>query len=157
YCHTGVEKGAVAGVPPVQTCMSCHSQIWTNSPLLEPIRQSYNTETPLKGENGEIGWNRGHKLPDFVYFNHNIPISRGISCNGCHGPVQTMQLTYKGKPFFMRWCLECHRDPERFIGERKEVFNVYAKYQAGKIQAEEHVPADQEWLAHDEESLMNDE
>src|SRR5947209_20374746 len=48
YCHVTVEKSQYAGVPPTETCMSCHSQIWTNSPLLEPLRQSYETGTPLR-------------------------------------------------------------------------------------------------------------
>jgi hypothetical protein len=113
YCHTGVEKSANAGVPPTHTCMSCHSQIWTNSPLLEPIRQSYATNTP-------IVWNRVNKLPEFVYFNHSIHVNRGISCNICHGPVEKMMLTYKGQPFRMAWCLECHRDPASRLYDQNE-------------------------------------
>jgi hypothetical protein len=131
YCHTGVEKSSYAGVPPTETCMSCHSQIWTNSPLLEPIRQSYETGTPIK-------WNLVNKVPDFVHFNHSIHIARGVNCNTCHGPVQNMHITYKGNPFQMQWCLECHRAPERYIykdetrpdlSPRQQVFNLYWKYQ----------------------------
>jgi hypothetical protein len=131
YCHTSVEKSSYAGVPPTETCMSCHSQIWTNSPLLEPIRQSYETGTPIK-------WNLVNKVPDFVHFNHSIHIARGVNCNTCHGPVQNMHITYKGNPFQMQWCLECHRAPERYIykdetrpdlSPRQQVFNLYWKYQ----------------------------
>ncbi|HEV2472697.1 MAG TPA: cytochrome c3 family protein, partial [Chthonomonadales bacterium] len=74
YCHSDVEKSATAGVPPTHTCMSCHSQIWTNSPLLEPVRESYRTGIPLR-------WNKVNALPDFVYFNHSIHVNRGINCN----------------------------------------------------------------------------
>ena len=74
--------------------MSCHSQIWTNSPLLEPVRASYVKQEPLK-------WNRLHSVPDFVYFNHSIHINRGINCNICHGPIQKEMIAYKGKPFWM--------------------------------------------------------
>ena len=131
YCHTSVEKSSYAGVPPTETCMSCHSQIWTNSPLLEPIRQSYETGTPIK-------WNLVNKVPDFVHFNHSIHIARGVNCNTCHGPMQNMHITYKGNPFQMQWCLECHRAPERYIykdetrpdlSPRQQVFNLYWKYQ----------------------------
>jgi len=131
YCHTSVEKSSYAGLPATETCMSCHSQIWTNSPLLEPVRQSYETGTPIK-------WNLVNKVPDFVHFNHSIHISRGLNCNTCHGPVQHMQITYKGNPFQMQWCLECHRAPDRHIYKdetrpdlqpRQQVFNLYWKYQ----------------------------
>src|SRR5579863_1101720 len=33
YCHTGVETSHYAGLPPTETCMTCHSQIWTNASL----------------------------------------------------------------------------------------------------------------------------
>ncbi len=122
YCHTSVEKAASAGFPPTQTCMSCHSQIWTNSPLLEPVRESYRTGVPLK-------WNKVHVVPDFVYFNHSIHVNRGLNCNICHGPIQKEMIAYKGKAFFMAWCLECHRNPEKYVRPREEVFGLYARYQ----------------------------
>jgi hypothetical protein len=134
YCHNFVETGAVAGVPSTETCMSCHSQIWTNSPLLEPLRKSWNEGTP-------ISWTKVNKLPEFVYFNHSIHIARGISCNECHGPVTKMQITFKGKPLSMAWCLECHREPEKFLradpkraGERPQdqSFALYQKAQRGE-------------------------
>src|SRR5271170_7816748 len=108
YCHTSVEKSPYAGLPATEVCMSCHSQIWTNSPLLEPVRQSYETGTPIR-------WNLVNKVPQFVFFNHSIHINRGINCDVCHGPVQTMQITFKGNSFQMAWCLQCHRSPERYV------------------------------------------
>jgi cytochrome c7-like protein/class III cytochrome C family protein len=132
YCHTSVEKSSYAGLPATETCMSCHSQIWTNSPLLEPVRQSYETGTPIK-------WNLVNKVPQFVFFNHSIHIARGINCDVCHGAVQTMQITEKGNTFQMAWCLQCHRSPERYIYKdpdapateqpRQQVFNLYWKLQ----------------------------
>lgn len=133
YCHTSVEKSAYPGIPPTETCMSCHSQIWTNSPLLEPVRQSLETGTPLH-------WTQVNKVPEFVYFNHSIHVARGLNCNTCHGPVQEMQITYKGNPFQMAWCLQCHRAPERYLHTdpahpdrtpRQQVFDLYWKIQAG--------------------------
>jgi len=120
YCHTSVEKSSFAGIPATHTCMSCHSQIWTNSPLLEPVRESYRSGQPLF-------WNRVNKLPEFVYFNHSIHINVGINCNVCHGPIQGMQLTWKAQPFHMSWCLECHRNPENAVGPRESVFALYRK------------------------------
>lgn len=130
YCHTTVEKGPIAGIPPTHTCMSCHSQIWTNSPLLEPVRASYVNVEPLK-------WNRLHSVPDFVYFNHSIHINRGINCNTCHGPIQKEMIASKGKPFWMSWCLNCHRNPENAVGRREDVFGLYWKYQTYQLSDEE--------------------
>lgn len=133
YCHTSVEVSAEAGFPATETCMSCHSQIWTNSPLLEPVRKSYETNTPIK-------WNKVNKVPEFVYFNHSIHVARGINCNTCHGPMQHQHMTYKGKEFQMQWCLQCHRAPERYmyvdetrpdLSPRQQVFNFYWKLQRG--------------------------
>jgi len=134
YCHTTVEKSPYPGMPALETCMSCHSQIWTNSPLLEPIREGYETGTP-------IHWTQVNKLPDFVYFRHDIHVDRGINCNTCHGPVEDMQITYKGNSFEMAWCLQCHRAPERYLytdpahaerTPRQQVFDLYWKIQAGE-------------------------
>ena len=133
YCHTSVEKSASAGIPPTETCMSCHSQIWTNSPLLQPIRDSYETNTPIE-------WVRVNKAPEFVYFNHSIHVNRGINCNNCHGAVQEMHITWKGNSFQMAWCLECHRAPEKYLYKdkapenknhtgRQQVFDLYWKIQ----------------------------
>jgi hypothetical protein len=133
YCHTSVEKSSAAGLPATETCMSCHSQIWTNSPLLEPVRKSYETNTPIK-------WNLVNKVPEFVYFNHSIHVARGVNCNNCHGAIQNMHITSKGQPFQMKWCLECHRAPEKYLykdeskpglSPREQVFDLYWKYQAG--------------------------
>ena len=115
YCHTSVEKGPHATVPSTETCMSCHSQIWTNSPLLEPVRESFRSGIPLK-------WNKVNDLPDFVYFNHSIHVGKGIPCQHCHGNVNQMQITYKPHPFFMAWCLDCHRQPEKYIRPKEDVF-----------------------------------
>mgnify|MGYP003347738516 CR=1 FL=1 len=124
YCHSNVENSAHATVPATETCMSCHSQIWTNSPLLEPVRQSYKTNTPIK-------WAQVNKVPEFVYFNHSIHIKRGLNCNICHGSVQQMQLAFKGKPFFMVWCLNCHRNPEKYVNDPDKVFSLYEIGQKG--------------------------
>src|SRR5262245_13114353 len=80
YCHTSVEKSSFAGIPPTKTCMNCHSQLWTTSPYLEPVRASLRDNKPLH-------WTRVHNLPDFVFFNHSIHVSKGIGCSTCHGRV----------------------------------------------------------------------
>jgi len=97
--------------------MNCHSQIWADSPYLEPVRESWRTGKPIK-------WQRVYDLPDFVYFNHSIHINKGVGCSTCHGRVDLMPLTYQAASLQMEWCLECHRKPERFIRPRDSIFKM---------------------------------
>lgn len=117
YCHTTVEKSAFAGMPPTETCFSCHKQIWADSPMLEPVRESYRTDQSIE-------WVRVHDLPGFVYFNHSIHINKGIGCQTCHGRVDLMPLMMKVNSLHMAWCLSCHRNPEKFIRPRDKVFDM---------------------------------
>ncbi len=127
YCHTSVETSARAGLPATEICMSCHSQIWTNAAVLEPVRESWRTGQSIE-------WTRVHDLPDFVYFNHSIHLNKGIGCSTCHGEVQNIAFMYKQNTLYMNWCLECHRNPEKYIRPRSEVFNT--AYQTPANQAE---------------------
>ena len=115
YCHTSVENSSFAGIPPTKTCMNCHSQLFTKSAMLQPVRDSLRTGEPLK-------WTRVHDLPDFVYFDHSIHIHKGIACAKCHGEVNEMPLMWREHTLHMQWCLACHRRPELFVGDRNDVF-----------------------------------
>jgi len=117
YCHSTVETTATAGMPPTQTCMNCHSQIWADSPYLEPVRASFR-------ENKPIEWERVHDLPEYVYFNHSIHVAKGVGCSTCHGPIDEMPAVYQENTLQMEWCLSCHREPERYIRPKSEVFNM---------------------------------
>lgn len=150
YCHYTVEYQAQASIPATEVCMSCHSQIWTNSPMLAPVRDSYESNKPLR-------WAKVNNVPDFVYFDHSIHINRGISCNTCHGAVQEMPITWKGQAFRMAWCLDCHKNPGKYmlldehedhghgddhaedgheevstLSPRERVFAIYKKIAAGE-------------------------
>jgi hypothetical protein len=118
YCHTSVETSSFAGLPQTEICMNCHSQIWVNSPMLEPVRASY------RGGKS-ISWVRVHNLADFVYFNHSIHVAKGVGCVTCHGQVDRMPLTQQVVSLHMEWCLDCHRNPERFVRPREQVFNMH--------------------------------
>jgi hypothetical protein len=117
YCHTYVDESGHANVPDAGTCMNCHSQVKKDSPLLEPIRNSYETGEPVE-------WVRIHKVPDYVYFNHAVHVNRGISCVECHGKINEMEVVYHAEPMSMGWCLECHRNPEDSIRPLDEVYNL---------------------------------
>jgi hypothetical protein len=116
YCHTSVEKARFAGIPPTETCMTCHSQIWTNAEILAPVRASL-------AENKPIRWQRVHKLPDYVYFDHSIHVAKGVGCSTCHGLVEQMRLMRQAQPLTMGWCLDCHREPEKNVRPREAVFD----------------------------------
>jgi hypothetical protein len=117
YCHVSVEKSSYAGIPPTKTCMNCHSQIWTNAQLLEPVRQSWAT-------GASIQWIKVHDLPDFVYFNHEIHVNKGIGCASCHGRVDEMPLMYEQNSLQMEWCLNCHRNPSVNLRPTSEIYNM---------------------------------
>ena len=127
YCHTSVEKSRVAGIPPTKTCMNCHAEIFSNSPFLEPVRASFATNQPLR-------WTRVHDLPDFVYFDHSIHVNKGVGCTTCHGQVDRMPLMWQEQSLQMEWCLDCHRNPEKYVRPRDAVFRV--DYQPPANQAE---------------------
>jgi hypothetical protein len=114
FCHASVERSATASLPPTQTCMTCHSQIWRNSDLLEPLRRSLREQESLH-------WQRVIELPDYVYFNHRVHVRSGVGCETCHGEVDRMQQVYKAKALDMGECLACHRDPAPNLRPREAV------------------------------------
>ena len=117
YCHTTVEKAATPTIPPTHTCMTCHSQIWTGSDMLKPVRDSYSQDKPLE-------WVRLNRLPSYVYYNHSVHVTKGIGCSTCHGAVTDMQLTYRANAFEMQFCLNCHREPERWVRPKEQVWQM---------------------------------
>jgi hypothetical protein len=120
YCHTSVEESSFAGIPPTRTCITCHSQIFAQAPMLEPVRSSWRTGTSLS-------WTRVHDLPDFVYFDHSIHVAKGVACATCHGRVDRMPITWKTATLHMEWCLSCHRNPERYVGRMADRFRPDAR------------------------------
>ncbi|MCX7992824.1 MAG: cytochrome c family protein, partial [Fimbriimonadales bacterium] len=144
YCHWQVTESAHAGVPSTQVCMTCHSQVWTNSPLLQPVRDSYNNEKPLV-------WNKVNNLPEFVYFDHSAHVNKGISCASCHGGIEKMHLTAKSQPFSMQWCLDCHRNPEKHIRPKEEVFNMY--YRTPRSEEEMKALLDKHGIPYDPNNI----
>jgi Cytochrome c7 and related cytochrome c len=118
YCHSSVEVAPNAGMPPTETCMTCHSQLWTNAEMLAPVRQSLAENRPLR-------WNRVYTLPDYVYFDHSIHVAKGVGCTECHGPIADMPLTRKASDLHMAWCLSCHRDPAPHLRPREDVFDPH--------------------------------
>jgi hypothetical protein len=117
YCHTSVESSSFAGYPATEVCMHCHSYLFADSPALAPVRESFRTGQPL-------AWTRVHDLPDFAYFDHSIHVHKGIACVTCHGRVDEMPLMWREHSLHMEWCLDCHRDPSKYVRPREEVFSM---------------------------------
>src|SRR5579875_4044435 len=117
YCHEGVTNSRFADMPPTSTCMTCHSQIWTNAAMLAPVRESLAKDRPLL-------WRRVNNLPDYVYFDHSIHIAKGVGCSSCHGDVKQMALTKQAQPLTMGWCLSCHRDPGKNLRPPDQIFDT---------------------------------
>jgi len=104
YCHNGVEKSWFANIPGASTCMNCHNQVLKDDPRLKIVRDSAETGQP-------IAWVQIHKVPDYVYFNHEVHVRRGMGCDACHGRIDQMDEVRHDKSFSMSFCLDCHRDP----------------------------------------------
>ncbi|CAN5393898.1 cytochrome c3 family protein [soil metagenome] len=146
YCHTSVETSSSAGIPPTQTCMNCHSQIWSDSPYLEPVRASYRDNKPLE-------WIRVHDLPEYAYFNHSIHVAKGVGCSTCHGQIDEMPSVYQENTLQMEWCLACHKNPENFIRPKKEIFNM--KWQDSDLTADERLKLKADYKIRSREMLTS--
>src|SRR5215208_6452226 len=136
YCHSTVETTASAGMPPTQTCMNCHSQIWAESPYLEPVRASFR-------ENKPIEWERVHDLPEFAYFNHSIHVAKGVGCSTCHGQIDNMPAVFQENTLQMEWCLQCHRNPENYIRPKSEIYSM--QWQDADLDADERTNLKKEY------------
>jgi len=146
YCHTAVETSSSAGIPPTQTCMNCHTEIWSDSPYLEPVRASFR-------ENKPIEWERVHDLPEYAYFNHSIHIAKGVGCSTCHGQIDNMPAVYQENTLQMEWCLQCHREPEKFIRPKAEIYNM--QWQDGDLTAEERLNLKADYKIRSKEMLTS--
>ena len=117
HCHYSVEESSFAGIPPTKTCMTCHSQIWNEAPMLEGVRESYRTDASIE-------WVRVHDVPDYVYFNHSIHVAKGVGCATCHGRVDQMPLVRKAASLQMSWCMDCNWHPQENLRPREEITNM---------------------------------
>lgn len=135
YCHFGAEKSRHAGIPAASVCMNCHTFVAAPlgavraedelakeenrspgrvvSPQIQKIydalaldesmnRDAAKTPTPIE-------WVKIHNVPDFVYFDHRAHVSAGVSCQRCHGAVETMERVFQVEALNMGWCVNCHR------------------------------------------------
>jgi cytochrome c7-like protein len=129
YCHTSVETSSFAGLPSSHVCLTCHSQLYRDAPMLAPLRESARSGIPIR-------WTRIHDLPDFVFFDHSIHVNKGIACMECHGRVDQMPLTWRNAPMEMQWCLGCHRNPDPHLHAPETVYTMTAAQQLPRTEVE---------------------
>jgi hypothetical protein len=103
YCHYGARTSRHAGIPPASVCMNCHNVLEKQTVEIEKLKEAVQQERPIR-------WVKVHNLPDFVYFNHSQHVLSGVTCQSCHGPVETMERVKQVSPLTMGWCLQCHRE-----------------------------------------------
>lgn len=114
YCHSGVDRSRIAGIPAVEVCMGCHRVTRTDRPAIQKLTQIYNSGRPLL-------WQRVHTLPDHVFFDHRPHVNAGIVCQTCHGEVQTMDVVSRQMGMRMGNCLGCHRDPHAALPSNTKI------------------------------------
>ena len=128
YCHSMVDKTWVANIPAASTCMNCHNQVLKDDPRLAPVRESAATGKP-------IPWVQIHITPDYVYFNHSVHVTRGISCVECHGRIDQMDEVRHERSFSMSFCLNCHRDPAAHIRPTDKVTDLGWTWSTNGVEA----------------------
>lgn len=136
YCHSEVENGRYAGVPPTQTCMNCHTEIRKDSPKLAKVRESWETGKPIE-------WIRVHKTPDYAYFDHSAHVNSGVGCESCHGRIDQQVVVKLTEPLSMGWCLDCHREPGSYLRPQSEITTMgyepdTIQWRVGQQLVEEH-------------------
>ena len=105
YCHNVANKSSDPGMPAVQTCMGCHLVVRGDRPEIKKLADYYKLGQP---GGKPVPWVRIHKVPEYVRFPHFRHVNAGVTCQTCHGPVQTMDRVYQDSSLNMGWCVKCH-------------------------------------------------
>lgn len=136
FCHSAATKGRHAGIPSTDVCMKCHKYVTSSFAVMQQeldradaekrkpkpiisaeLKKLYVTlgvedpqQYPAEAKPESIPWVRVHNLPDYVYFDHRAHVAAGVSCQKCHGPVESMERMRQFETLSMGWCVNCHRD-----------------------------------------------
>jgi len=104
HCHTTVEKSMAAGIPSVETCMNCHSQVATDKPEIQKLTKYWEDKQP-------VPWKRVYRLNarKYVYFSHKRHVKGGLECTNCHGNVAVQPVIKQVPQLEMGWCMSCHK------------------------------------------------
>jgi len=108
YCHSYARRSTVAGVPAVERCMGCHKVTAMDKPEVKKLLEYWNRKEP-------IPWVKVFDQPDFVHFSHAPHVLKGIACQNCHGPVETMERVREAVALNMERCVTCHMEKKASI------------------------------------------
>ena len=100
-CHVNPDPGELMTYPATATCMTCHSSIKTDSPHIQELAK-------VASENRSIEWVRVYEVPGFVYFSHRTHLAAGVTCQKCHGELQTRERVFVDGDMTMSGCMNCH-------------------------------------------------
>lgn len=120
YCHTNATKGPNATVPPVSTCMNCHSEVQPKGtdgkvkPEIQKLLNHWNGKSPIE-------WNKVHDIADFAYFDHSRHMAAGLECQDCHGDIEKMTHMRRKEGMKMSWCLDCHKEEKEVIAPNGKI------------------------------------
>ena len=136
FCHTAASQSRHAGIPSSDVCMKCHKIVTSSFDVLQDeiakadeeerkpnpivsselrkLFDSFGLDESLQPKADatpeSIPWVRVHNLPDYVYFDHRAHVTAGVTCQKCHGPVESMERVRQVESLSMGWCVNCHRD-----------------------------------------------
>jgi hypothetical protein len=110
YCHSSADRSVDAGIPAVQVCAGCHAPV--GAPIFRGDRPEIQKLAAYWREQRPIPWVRIYDLPDHAHFPHMRHVNAGVTCQECHGAVETMPVVTKEASLQMGWCVECHRQRE---------------------------------------------
>jgi len=104
-CHEGVERGPRAGLPSINTCMICHSQIATDRPLIQQL-------AALQEKGVDLAWQRVYNFTReaHVRFEHAPHIRAQVACANCHGNQQEQTVARRAVKMDMGFCVNCHKE-----------------------------------------------
>ncbi len=134
YCHNYVSVSPHPGIPSVQRCMGCHSQISGRDVNYNMGGITINIKKEIEKVRGfwqrkePIPWVKVSTMPEHVKFNHKRHIKRGIECAICHGQVEQMDIVYKAKKLNMGFCISCHEqnaDNDYHLTELKDCLTCH--------------------------------
>lgn len=118
FCHYSALSQDFSNIPNTHSCMTCHVALRNSTDLMKNLNLSSDMDSVLT-------WNRIYRLPDFVHFSHKNHLRVGIDCGSCHGAVEQLDSMKQQTRLTMKWCLQCHREPERFITPARNVSGIF--------------------------------
>ena len=68
------------------------------------------------------GERAAYAMGEKLFFYRSGPYD--FACSTCHGDVTSMQMTYRANAFEMSFCLDCHRNPEKYVRPKDQILNM---------------------------------